>query len=401
MTKKKLLCTLLVILLLFACLVPAPTQVSAAKKKVVEISSFYPVSNPDISNTNLIVESGEKFYIGDMISVKLDENGIDSSLSYLMGKHVYYYTSTEMGATYVSDHPEILAVEENSGYAETKEPGKAIVTLRCQDVYASFPVTVVEKGTLSAGEEYIIETWNKAGRKLAKKIPEKLTVENGYDLFNALKAYVAVFAASPLKEECRGGATAQRMLRGWNSSGQSISMAPACSCFERAYSMMIHYIAKYHPMCDKKYWTAKDGQYFTVSATKNQITLKMKKNLTKQALLALYLNEFVCKLAGWEPDGVTTPLAISTVVQKDRLEACSYIAKYKDADERYTGHTVTLFKLRRKTATVTHVYRSRYNPTNARHKHTNKKKLNLKKGKKYWLRIDTMNFYWPGEFVVK
>lgn len=91
-------------------------------------------------------------------------------------------------------------------------------------------------------------------------------------------------------------------------------------------------------MLDKKYWTAEKRQYFTVSATPGQITMKMKKKLTRQALLAMYLEEFMYEVDGG-PDGRSYPLSVNTTVQKGRLEAGSFIGKYKDTDNRYTGHT--------------------------------------------------------------
>lgn len=65
----------------------------------------------------------------------------------------------------------MLSIEEKSGYAETKKPGIANVTVNCQGVYICFPVTVVEKGTLCAGKEELAAKVDAAGRKLAKKIP--------------------------------------------------------------------------------------------------------------------------------------------------------------------------------------------------------------------------------------
>ncbi len=397
MNKKRFSYMILAVLLLFSCMTANSTEVSAAKNKIIEISRNDIIPDTSVDSDDMILESGRRFYIGDMVSVKLDEI-YDKHFN--MAHPLYYYSATELGATYTSDCPEVLAIEEKSGYAVTKEPGIANVTVNCQGAYASFPVTVVEKGTLCAGREELADKIDAAGRTLAKKIPQKLTPENGYELFQAMKTYLVSFKDYPFYWEYQGGLTAYRMLGGWNPSGKS-RMAPACSCYERAYSMITHYIAKYHPMYDKKYWTAEWGQYFKVSATPGKITLTMKKKLTKQALLALYLNEFIYEVDGLGPDGVIPPLSVSTTVQKNRLEACSHIAKYKDNDERYRGHTVTLFKLGSKTATVTNVYRTSYNTTNGRHKHIHKKKLNLKKGKRYLLHIDTMAFYWPGEFVVK
>lgn len=378
MNKKRLFIPFVTMFLLFVCFVPNCIEVSAAKKKITEIYS-----------DDITVESGRQFYIGDMIFIKLDEKSVNLPEILSTKEENCRYTATEMGATYVSDCPNVLTVEAKSGYVQTKQPGTATVTVHCMGVYASFPVTVVERGVLCAGSEEFADKIDAAGRKLAKKIPKKLNTENGYDLFQALKSYLTAFTDHSI---CA--------LYGRDSDYKNI-IAPACSSYERAYSMIKHYIAKYHPMCNKKYWTAEKGKYFTVSATSKQITINMKKKLTKQALLALYLEEFMYEVDGGGPDGVIYPLAINTTVQKDRLEARSFIGKYKDADDRYIGHTVTLFKLGSKTGTVTHVYRTRYNPANGKFKFHHKKKLALKKGKKFFLRIHTFNFYWPGEFVVK
>ena len=380
-------------LLLFSCCIPISTEVTAAKKKIAEITG-----------DTIILENGRTFYIGDMISVKLDEASVDSSLVEIVGMDLYNYSATEMGATYVSDSPQVLAVDEKSGFAEAKEPGTATVTVNCQGASASFPVTVMAKGTLRgklrAGKKDITDQLDAAGKKLAKKIPQKLTPENGYDLFRAMKSYLATFTDYNSTYEPQGGLTIHRMLCGWNPDGKS-RMAPACSSYERAYLMIKHYVQNYHPIYQKKYWISKQGQRFAVSATTGQITMKMKKKLTKQALLAMYLNDIICEVDGYGPDGAILPLAISTTVQKDRFEAHGYISNYKDKDKRYSGSTVLLFQLGSKTATVTHVYRTRYNPANGRYKYHHKKKLSLKKGKTYYLRIYSLNFYCPGKFVVK
>ena len=395
MIKKRILCMFLTALLLFTGLVPVSTDVSAAKQKITEIST----------NGDVVVESGRTFYIGDMVDVTLEDKDSDmTSVQEENGPGDIFYTATELGATYVSDHPAVLDVQEKSGYAQAKEPGTATVTVDCQGVYISFPVTVAEKGTLHAalreGKEDLAEKLDAAGRKLAKKIPDKLTVENGYELIRAMKTYVAAFTDFYSTYEFKKVLGTSSMLIGW-SPEMDFRMAPACSCYKRARHMMNRYIVKYHPMYQKKYWTAKDGTYFKVSAKPDRITLKFKKKINKQALLALYFNDLRYELDGLGPDGVTPPLAISTTVQKDRFDACCFIGKYKDKDQKYIGHTVITFKLGSKAAEVTHVYATRVNQKTHQHKHIQKKKLSLKKGKKYQLRVYTFNFYWPGEFVVK
>lgn len=116
---------------------PVSTKIYAAKAKIIGMAS-----------NDIIVESGKQFYFGDLVSVELDEKSFDPPLNLPPEDELRFYTATEMGAAYDSDHPEVLAIDEKSGYAQAKTPGTANITVSCRGSYASFPVTVAEKGTL-------------------------------------------------------------------------------------------------------------------------------------------------------------------------------------------------------------------------------------------------------------
>ena len=119
MTKKRILCLFLAILLLFPCYVSAATDTAATEEEKVTM----------IVASHKTLESGRTFYLGDMVDVRLDTDRFPFMTISGMGSSLYLWTATEIGATYVSDHPEVLTVQEKSGYAETKEPGTANVTL--------------------------------------------------------------------------------------------------------------------------------------------------------------------------------------------------------------------------------------------------------------------------------
>ena len=87
----------------------------------------------------------------------------------------------------MSDHPEVIEIGED-GYARTKAPGGAAVTVSCGGATETFPSIVVEKGKLATVSEEQEKEWEAVCRKFAKKIPSKITVENGYALLKALKA---------------------------------------------------------------------------------------------------------------------------------------------------------------------------------------------------------------------
>lgn len=96
MTRKKILNMLLAALLQFACLLPSSTETSAAKKRILEIDRNDVIPDTSIDSDDMILESGKQFYIGDMVSVRIDEK-FDPFI-----KMVYpldYYSATELGAT--------------------------------------------------------------------------------------------------------------------------------------------------------------------------------------------------------------------------------------------------------------------------------------------------------------
>lgn len=109
-----------------------------------------------------------------------------------------------------------------------------------------------------------------------------------------MKTYDTAFADFYSTYEFKNGSATSSMLIGWVPN-KDFRMAPSCSCYERARHRMDCYILKYHPMYQKKYWTAKDGTYFKTSAKPDRITLTFKK-IIKQALLALYLNDLRMKM---------------------------------------------------------------------------------------------------------
>lgn len=64
-----------------------------------------------------------------MVSVVHEEEDDKPSVQGVNGPWTNIFTATEMGTTYVSNHPEVLAVQEKSGYTQAKEPGTATITV--------------------------------------------------------------------------------------------------------------------------------------------------------------------------------------------------------------------------------------------------------------------------------
>ncbi len=72
MSKKRFICLFMSLVLLFSCCLPNPDNVSAAKKKIKGISSTLVISDMEMLDFDIILESGRQFYMGELLLVELD-----------------------------------------------------------------------------------------------------------------------------------------------------------------------------------------------------------------------------------------------------------------------------------------------------------------------------------------
>lgn len=360
MIKKRVISMLLSILMLLTCFcVQSPTEVSAEKQTVWRLTA-----------DSIIVESGKKFYVGDYVYVWMTGDG-DTLASMV-------------GASYEVDNPEVIKVEEN-GYATTKEPGNAVVTVSYQGQSAEFSVTVVEKETLSAGKEEMVEKWEAAGKKLAKKLPSTLTVNNGYTFIKVLKIYLKAVSSNCTNDDFDMNYVYGRDTYREEDEAYEV-LSPICKCYERALMIMGIYIHQYYPVISNK-----------ISANENQITLKCKKKIGSKELLALYLEEVRYQITN---DEANLPLKIDVKIQNNRLESRVYLSavdkKGNEIGDLSKDIVATaIFKKGSKTITIKPTAVRKY--VNGKYKDVKKKNLKFVKGRTYKMWNGTL----VGEYASK
>lgn len=369
--KKQILCMLLAVFMMLGCCVQNPTEIMAAKKKNInDINDIY-----DVGRT---VESGKQFYVGDLVTVSI----------YNSGRVYYHYMASELDASYVSDHPEVVTVQED-GLAQTKAPGTATITVSCGGKSAKVILKVVRNGALSFGKSKQIARWEAAAERFQEKIPDKLTLENGYKFLKALKQYLRAF------EDVKGrdGDIAYQAICGLepgtidDENDTAVLLVPAASCYNRAVTLMGHYVEQYHPTHQKKYRTGGKYTYYKVSSNADGITLTFKKRLTRKSVLAVYMEEAIYDTTYYE---ASVPLRINAKIIKDRMEAHTYLS---DENEEGVGSGrdfvgVAVFKAGSKNVTIkpTKIYKS----VNGKGKFVKKKNLKLEKGKTYRVFLEAL-----------
>lgn len=325
--KKRMISILLAMMLLLTCWIQSPVEASAAGNKVESMSSGHTV-----------IECGNQFYAGDFVFANIKDYGMA-------------YASV-LKAAYASDNPEVLTVQED-GYAEAKMPGKAVVTVSCQGKSAEVSVTVVEKGTLSAGKEEKVEKWKKAGEKLAKAIPDTMTVENGYQLLKAMKNYLKAFSDITDEDEIYSNLYGYDCNETYNEDEDDedeayVLISPINKRYGYAVDLMEMYREKYHPMYQKKYWTGEREQY-KVSVKPEKLTFTFKKKLDEKAILALYFGEALYDI---NSDEAELPLQIKTKVKKGCMESRVFGDGWEKGKMQYSYSGKAVFKKGSKTVTI-------------------------------------------------
>lgn len=114
--------------------------------------------------TNISVEAGAKFYIGDF--VRILSNGTTT-------------TASLMGASYTSQNSKIASIN-GKGYLKAKKTGTADITVSCQGKTLVCHLTVEKKGTFVQSEA--VKELKAAAKKLAKGMPKRLTAAKGSNL---------------------------------------------------------------------------------------------------------------------------------------------------------------------------------------------------------------------------
>ena len=130
--------------------------------------------NGDVGKkTNITVEQGQKFYIGDYTLIsEWDSNPLAEPWT-------LYETAAMVKASYSSSNKNV-AVVNGKGYLTAKKTGTSTIKIKYKGQAVTCKLKVVKAG--SFGKKAIVKKLEKASRKLAKAMSSEITEKNGYDL---------------------------------------------------------------------------------------------------------------------------------------------------------------------------------------------------------------------------
>lgn len=128
--------------------------------------------------TDISVEAGSKFYIGDFVSIYTTSTSATASL---------------LKASYRTQSKSVASVN-GKGYLTAKKPGTSDITVTYQGKALVCHLTVEKKGTIEQGRA--VKALKAEAKKLAKGLPKKLSAAKGYALRRKRDAYLGAYGAN-------------------------------------------------------------------------------------------------------------------------------------------------------------------------------------------------------------
>lgn len=267
--KKRLAVFLSILFILPAIVAVLPTTALEAQA-ASSVSLSWNMSNYTMSGNSRViaVEAGQKFNIGDYVSVYRNQYG----------------TASMMKATYASSNKSAATVD-SKGNLTTKKAGKTTITVKYKGQKISCILNVEKAG--SFGNSEIIETMQKEVDALVKNLPSKVTTKNGFAVRNKMRVYYnnVTDIEGSLYNNINYDGFLRELKNGYYSTTNKLAV-PQAGRYNYVSKLLSAYATKNSPTSTH---SAKVMKIASVSATTKGITVKLKKALTSEQILALQI----------------------------------------------------------------------------------------------------------------
>lgn len=281
-----------------------PGLLTAFPMTAVEVQAAQADYAYSLTGAKASVEAGQKFNIGDYISIYKTKKGVTTT------------ASMEASAAYSSTDTTVATVD-SAGNLTALSEGTTTIKVTYGSSAVSTELTVVPKGSFKTSNSY-----NKIAPladEIAKNIPSQVTVKNGYDLLKKVCAY---------EKACKEADVDTSGIVFEDGIGKI--MVPAAGRYKVVSSMFEAYARENSPTSTV---SAKKLKIVSVSANaKKGITVKLKKAITEEQILGLQIQE-----------RDTTAKPTMTVTIQDASDG-SYYEGYATVKK---GTTQVTFKLRK------------------------------------------------------
>ena len=219
----------------------------------------------------ITVKVGQTFCVGDYVEVY---RGMYGNSTFLLG------TASMLKASYSSSNTDIAEVDKK-GIVSAKAPGKTEIktTYKGRTLVYTLYVTSADSSALS--ESY--QKLERAAEKIEKAMPSKVTEKNADKLLKKRTDYLKL---------CK------KLSVGINGFSSSNLVVPKASCFLRFSMMLDMYAIKNDPFAGGKLTKSA----VSVKANTKQITLQLKKLLTKKQIQSIRIRHLVQRNYWFDPD---------------------------------------------------------------------------------------------------
>ncbi len=257
------LCILMVLPSIVSILPMTAQEVSAAES--LSMDWFYEMRSDE--STSIKIEKGAKFYIGDYAYIT-DDDTMGTATMFSKAK----YTSSKKNVASVS----------SKGLLTAKKTGSTVIKIKYKGKTISRKFQVVGKGTLSKGSA--AKGLQKAINKVKSSMPSKITKSNALKYIKIKKTYVS--AAGNYASDITNGGFLYEEIKDGNYSYKKISNSLAVPDAGRYHTLdylLYKYSDKNSPTSTR---SSKALKISSVSANTKQITIKLKKAVTAEHILA-------------------------------------------------------------------------------------------------------------------
>lgn len=260
---KRRLAVFLSILFVLPAVVSILPQTADTAQAAEYVSMFWVGGKISGNSTSITVEAGQKFYIGDYLSVYTSNTWV---------------TGTMVKAAYSSGKASVATVN-SKGYVNAKKVGTATIKVKYKNITKTCKLKVVKKGSFGTNSNY--EGLKKAADKIAK-LPSNITTANCYNWIKKRADYNT--AAGSYYSDISSYGFIQESY----NSTEKLAVPKAGRINTLSY-MLDQYNRKNSPLSTM---SSKVAEIKSVKATPTKLTIQLKKPITKAHILAMKVNYY-------------------------------------------------------------------------------------------------------------
>ncbi len=223
--------------------------------------------------TDITVEAGSKFYIGDFVSI--------------LGENVSS-TASLVKASYRTGDRKVASVN-GKGFLNVKKAGTTDVTVVCQGTTLICHLTVEKKNTFE--QTTAVKKLKEAAKILAKGLPKKLNAAKGYNLRKKRDAYFSTYGHMSARALAYDGFLyeKERVSQSTMSAKRSEKLAvPEAGRYLTAEALLRQFLLTNNPVSIKSAKTMRIASV-TANLKSGKFTIKLTQKLKAEQIFAAQL----------------------------------------------------------------------------------------------------------------